>query len=235
MEELDRLAPSDLNGIYELTGNEFVCQICGKMFDKVGQLNLHKSGAHFNNRHAEDNQWDYGQLDLANGVNALWSDFMHEHNLPRTVFLYGDRYLSKNFRDVDAYMPKYSMRKVKDEITGALLDAVCIPDAWLKLDPDAKCSMLAHMAAHVENRRCGIYDVSFNKTHHHGLKFKATAESYDLKVLFSEFRGWSICLLDDDFRAKHKYAMTLIARHHPLKVLHGRSNDYKCFIDSKIE
>lgn len=232
MDELAKLAPSDLKGIYELTGNEFVCQICGKMFDKVGQLNLHRAAAHFNERRPEDNQWDYGQLDLANGVNQLWSDFMHEHNLPRVVFLYGDQYLSKNFRDVDAYMPQYVMRKVIDEVTGQALDAVCVPSAWLKLDPDAKCAMLAHMAAHVENRRNEIYDVSFNKTHHHGLKFKVTAQSYDLRVLFSEFRGWSVCLLDDDFRSKHKYAMTLISRHHPLKVRHGRGNDFKCFIDS---
>ena len=224
-------APEDLSEIYGLTGDEWICKICGQMFATCGALSLHKANKHFKPHLTEDLQWDFGQLDLANGVSSLWNELMHEHDLPRVVFLYGTRYLSGKYKSEDAFLPRFYERKVLDEITGQYESAICFPDAWLKLDPDAKCTSIVHLAAHVENLRSGMYDTSFNKMNHHGLKFKNVALTYDVKVLFHDVRGWSICVLTDTFRSKHAYSMMLISRHHPLKVVKGSTKCIRCIAD----
>lgn len=219
---------------YDWHGNEIWCDICGKIFESQGALNFHKSSVHFNNRAMANSksQWDYGQLDLQNGVNALWNDFMHEHDLPKMCFLYGDQHIgySKYHDKSKWFMPFYYEHKLKDTVTGQVLDAICFNDNWLRLDPDAKLATLAHTATHIENWRAGVWDVTFNKKKHHTKMFRNTAITYDLRVFNVPEKGFAMTLLTDKFKKKHRYAVKMVNRYHHMEEMHGNRH-MKCNVE----
>lgn len=198
----------------------YVCKICSESFKTNGALNFHMMSRHSMPFLTDEMQWDYGQLDLRNGVDALWHDLMKEHDLPRLVFLYGNDYVSiknKEWR----FMPVLYDNKVTDSVTGIKHMAMCFPDKWLDLDPEAKCSTIAHMAVHLECKRHGLYDVSFNKKFYHSKDFRDIATTYDMRVSLLHGRGYVVTIPTDEFKKKHEYAMRLISRYHRMKVNKG--------------
>lgn len=217
---------------FKYDGDEIYCDICGKLFETSGARNFHKSSYHNNNSQLNNphKQWDFGQLDLRKGVDALWNDFMHEHDLPKVVFLFGPPFLlnrkaistsTGKIMQGYSYMPRYYKDKVLDTYTGIKHDAIVFPEEWLMLDMDAKAVSLAHVAIHVENYRHDISDLAFVASHRHNKMFKNVAWTYDLFVMNVPIRGYAILRMTPKFRRKHKYALRMLARYHHLKVVNG--------------
>lgn len=207
------------------------CDVCGKIFETSGARNFHKSAVHDFHSAVIDprKQWDFGQLDLRTGVNALWNDFMHEHDLPKVVFLYDwnfIQYVAKSGKVKQlqgySYMPRFYQDKVVDLETGMWHHAIVFPREWFLLDPDAKAASLAHTAVHIDNWRHDIWGLTFNKQHRHTRVFRDTALTYDLFVANVPIRGFAMTHITDKFRRKHRYAMKLISRYHQLAIKHGK-------------
>lgn len=214
------------------------CDVCGRVFYDNASLARHRA-SHFRFDIEGDSraQWDWGQNDLRNGVFMLWDSFMKDHDLPKIVFLYGSSFLSvakgTNTRlSPAAWLPVYLRDKVRDDMTGELHDAIVLNHLWLRLDPEAKCSSLAHLAAHIENHRHGSYDVTFNRLKRHNRSFKMTAETYDLQVSCVPTYGFAMTHLTDRFREGNSSALRLISRFHPMTVVYGNRGDIKCDIDA---
>lgn len=224
---------------YDYPSNDIVyCDICGKIFESSGARNFHKSAKHnfvaaLNN---PNKQWDFGQLDVRIACNALWNDFMHEHDLPKVIFLFDWEFLpysKKHGQDKIAtqgmsYMPRYFKNKVLDLDTGLKYDAIIMPKEWFLLDPDAKAAALAHVAVHIENERHKRWDLTFNKLHRHTREFRRTAVTYDLFCANVPIRGYAITYITEKFRHKHAYAMRMFSRYHKLKVLSSGSRAFQC-------
>lgn len=231
---------SSIHTCWKWSGDEIWCDVCNRVFTDRGSMIRHRA-RHFrpdlvNNPHC---QWDFGQTDLRNGVEILWNDFMKDHDLPKVVFLYGDAFLYdkrkiwKREADMASWMPVYRTRKVRDDMTGEIHDAIICNSRWMHLDPDAKCASLAHVAAHVENHRHSVYDLNFNRYHSHNRDFSLTAISYDLHVENVPRLGFAMTLVTDAFRSSHETAMNLIARHHPITILRGASGEVRCSLSRK--
>lgn len=233
-EELKLLADrysNKLSRFFKWSGKEYWCDVCGKIFDSQGALNFHKTSSHFNTSVVNNarRQWDFGQMDLQNGVNALWNGFMKEHDLQKVVFLYGDEHVYSKYRK-DRFMPFFYKDKLYDTLTCQKLDAICFNDNWLKLDPDAKAASLAHTAAHLENYRQGVNDLTFNRQHHHTSQFRDIALTYDLYVQNVPEKGFAMTRLTDKFREKHRWAMTAISKYHYLVEYRGH-REIRCDLD----
>lgn len=210
------------------------CMLCDKVFlsdESLGShmRNHHRVGASSVGRGSKIE--DSGFSSMVSGVAQLWKEFRDEHQLPPMVPMFGDiavRLRSEPLLSRGTIMPMfYSGRFEKPD--GTRIDSVVFPNSWLSLDVDAKCASLAHTAAHVENRLCGVTDVSFFGKGWHNKAFMRTASTYDLYVSNSPGFGYARTFVNDEFRKRHCRAMRLISRYVPLVDV-GGSKDVPCGI-----
>lgn len=222
----------NIDPYWDWAGDEIWCDVCGRIFQSTRDLVSHRR-SHFVESHLSPrSQWDYGQNNLRDGIDMLWDELMKEHDLPRMMFLYGDDFrINKRTKLIPmraSWMPAYRARKVRDDVTGVIHDAIVCNSLWMRLDPEAKCASIAHVAAHIENLRHGIYDITFNRRHRHTRDYRDTARTYDLHVENVPELGFAMTHINDTFRAKHRGSMRLIETHHPITILQGAENHISC-------
>lgn len=201
------------------------CVLCGKTFADSETLDSHMRNSHVGTDRLTGST-DPGSCSMINGVYRLWDDFRSEHQLPPVVFLMGDRYVrARTLRRINrdgSVMPVYYRGRFRSDIDGTMIDAIVLTDRWLHLDIDARCSTLAHLAAHVENDLAlEIYDISFRRVGLHDPQFKRTAKTYDLYVAGAPRMGGAITLITDEFRRKHRDAISMIRKGVPLTDVGG--------------
>lgn len=221
------LLPGDARWV-NWTASDVPCLLCGDIYRSRETFD-----AHMRNKHrlgsSKGGASDHGVASLVDGVVGLWHDFMEEHQLPRVVPLFGDRMVNAGSSGLVArgsVMPMFYSDRFVDA-DGFRVPALVFPDAWLWLDVDAKCSALAHTAAHVENASGGIVDVSFSGPGWHNRAFMRTARTYDLYVSNAPGLGYARTFINDEFRRRHGRRMRDMARYLPLTDVGGRK-DVRC-------
>lgn len=215
-----------LGTYYYFDGDEICCEVCGRYFETEGELRYHKNKVH-NIASVSDTvrQWDHGQLDLQNGVSLMWSEFMREHDLPRVVFTFDDSAVKGPRNKETRIVPFYYENLMKDMETGEELPGIVFPDGWVSLDYESKGAMLGHIAAHVENRVHGLYDIEFNGNH--TKMFRRTAKTYGLAVSNVPKLGYNVVTPTKEFLEKHRAPLRLMSRYHRLE-LQSASRSIRC-------
>lgn len=206
----------------------FQCDVCGCWFDEERQRDLHKGREHVA---PPSGQWDLGQLDMRRGVDMLWDGFMRTHDLPRVVFLFGPVFADRSARYVaDSYVPAYLEDGVVDLVTGEDHPTVLFPPSWFLLPAHEKAAALAHTAAHAENRRHDVWDVT--RGNYHRISFARVARTYGLQPRMAPQSGWSVVVGSAAFRERHAKAIDLLGRFHPLRLKRGE-HPVRCYPTGK--
>lgn len=215
----------ELSSYYYFDGDEKCCDICGNVFDTNAELAYHKRLLHSVMADSAKRQWDCGQLDLQNGVNLLWTEFMQEHDLPKVIFFYDSSIVTGPKNKDDHIVPLFYDSLFEDSITGEVYPGVVFTKRWLSLDCEAKVAALGHMAAHVEVWYHGLYDIAFNGDH--TKMWRKTAKSYGLFVRNTPQTGYDIVTLTHDFIVRHIRPIRMIRRYHPI-IRHNSFRSFRC-------
>ena len=217
---------------FRWNGDEHICDVCGRMFENAQTMAVHRISAHFSGScRYRDSDSDVGFEHLVSAVASLWRSFRYEHPIPRVVPLFGSVYLRNRTRNVvqrsGSYMPVFYRERIRDDVLGTMVDALVLPDMWMRLDPEGKCATLAHAASHIENAvtQC-VHDVSFSRGGWHNRSFMRTAASYDLYVSNVPRRGYAMTIINDEFKRRHKDDIRRIAKFHSIVDVGGERVGY---------